>query len=41
MKEMGKIASAILCIALTLIGFEYDSTWVFIGAFICFINVVD
>lgn len=36
-----KVALVILCLGLTVAGFEYDSGWAFVGAVISFLSAVD
>lgn len=40
-KNTTRVICGAMCIALTLIGFHYDSGWAFIGAVIAFCGVMD
>jgi len=36
---MNSLAIALLCLGLVYFGFEYDSGWCFVGAFLAFFSV--
>ena len=40
-KNTNKVICWVGCIALTLIGFEYQSGWAFVGAVIAFCGAMD